>query len=106
MVDIKKSYAKHLTIIFFDSFVHDEDSSIDHLAAYTTDGERLAQSTPMEHLIQSSFELVVNDNRYMVHPAVVGTVSHFLSIIQLILTEFSVFFSLFKQKSIFRFGKI
>ncbi|CAD5119707.1 DgyrCDS8297 [Dimorphilus gyrociliatus] len=52
-------------------FVRNEDSSIERLAAYTTDGERLAQSTPMEHLIQSSFELVLNDNRYMVHPAVV-----------------------------------
>ena len=37
------------------------------------DGSRVAKSTPIEALLRSEFELVINDNRYPVIPPEPGT---------------------------------
>ncbi|KAK2161211.1 hypothetical protein LSH36_120g16009 [Paralvinella palmiformis] len=50
----------------FFSHLQQEDHGIDRIAAYSTDGVRIAKSTPISSLLQNDFELVINDRRYLV----------------------------------------
>jgi len=44
----------------------EEDPSIDRVSVYSTDGARISSSTPLEHVLKSNFQLVLNDTKYRV----------------------------------------
>ncbi|ELT99754.1 hypothetical protein CAPTEDRAFT_226862 [Capitella teleta] len=47
-------------------FMQAEDKGIDRVTAYNEDGERIAQSTPIEMLLSQDFQLKINDVTYNV----------------------------------------
>jgi len=56
------------TLEDFCKFIQDEDRGVDRVAAYNKDGDRIAQSTPIDVLLQREFNLVLNDQTYSVTP--------------------------------------
>jgi len=50
-------------------FLQEEDHGIDRVAAYNSEGERIARATTIDVLLKSDFYLVINDNRFLVPAA-------------------------------------
>ena len=49
-------------------FIKDEDGGVERAAIYSTDGNRISQSTPVEILMQSDFKIVINEREFEVIP--------------------------------------
>lgn len=49
--------------------VKQEDGGIDYIAIYDTNDVRISKSTPLETLLKTDFNLMINDQKYSVDAA-------------------------------------
>ena len=57
-------------------FIKDEDGGVERAAIYSTDGNRISQSTPIEILMQNDFKIIINEREFEVIPPKDGKHNH------------------------------